>query len=266
VTTDNEGQGPENDLELRARRASSFGAQALAYADHRPDYPAAAVEWILQSCEHPPKHVLDLAAGTGKLTGGLFDFRQRFAPDMRVTAVEPDPAMRAELVQRYPDATAVDGTAERIPLGDAAVDAVLVGQAFHWFDTEPALAEIARVLRPGGALGALWNRDDERVPWVAELGKLTTTGASQRWSAQWRIPERAEFDRAEQAMFEHAHRRTAESLTATIGTHSNFLVVPEEERAAVLDRILAYLRSRPEIGRGEFDFPLRTTTIRARRR
>ena len=108
----------------------------------------------------PGRRVLDLAAGTGKLT------RLLVATGADVVAVEPDPAMRVAL----PDA--LEGSAEAIPLPDASVDAVTVGQAFHWFDAPAALAEIARVLRPGSGLGLVWNERDESVPWVAELGRI----------------------------------------------------------------------------------------------
>ena len=108
----------------------------------------------------PGRRVLDLAAGTGKLT------RLLVATGADVVAVEPDPAMRVAL----PDA--LEGSAEAIPLPDASVDVVTVGQAFHWFDAPAALAEIARVLRPGGGLGLVWNERDESVPWVAELGRI----------------------------------------------------------------------------------------------
>src|SRR5438094_928298 len=141
---------PGNEEALFARRASSFGMHAAAYAEHRPDYPVAGIRWALAGAAHDVDAVLDLAAGTGKLTEGLL------ALGLTVTAVEPDPDMRAELTRRLPGVSALDGTAERIPLPDSSVDAVLVGQAFHWFDVNTALTEIARVLRPGGVLGALW--------------------------------------------------------------------------------------------------------------
>ena len=257
---------------MRARRAASFGARAGEYARHRPDYPAEAIEWILDAGDGvtshtgPVPHVLDLGAGTGLLTAGLLDAGRRLPGGLVVTAVEPDDAMRAELATRFPEVVALRGTAEGIPLGDGDVDAVLVGQAFHWFDADRALAEIARVLRPGGAVGMLWNYEDTGVDWVAELVRLKDTSVSRTWPGQSEPPAHPEFSGFEQAVFDHAHRRTAESLTATIATQSHVLVAPQQERDAVLGRLLAYLLARPETADGEFDVPLRTTTFRARRR
>ena len=135
--------------ESRSRRARSFGSVADLYREARPGYPLAAVEWAL---EHAPgRDVLDLAAGTGKLTEVIA------SAGARVTAVEPLEQMRRELARTVPAATLLSGSAEQIPLADGAVDAVLVGQAFHWFDQPRALDEIARVLRPGGVVGLLWN-------------------------------------------------------------------------------------------------------------
>ncbi|GAB3005878.1 class I SAM-dependent methyltransferase [Amycolatopsis acidiphila] len=246
------------DQELRARRARSFGAHASAYAEHRPDYPLPALRWGLPA---QAGHVLDLAAGTGKLTEGLL------ALGLRVTAVEPDPEMRAELVRRYPELPALDGTAERIPLADGEVDAVLVGQAFHWFDADRALAEIARVTRPGGTVVALWNHDDNSVPWVAEFDELGRTGVSRRWVSQAReLPAHPGFEPFERERFRHAQRRTAQTLVDTIATHSHMLTASAEERAATLGRLYRFLERTPETAQGEFDLPIITTVIRAVRR
>jgi ubiquinone/menaquinone biosynthesis C-methylase UbiE len=126
-------------------QARSFDRVAGAYRRARPSYPAAAVEWALEAA--PGRRVVDLAAGTGKLTEVLV------AAGADVVAVEPLANMRAELERALPSVRALDGSAERIPLPGGSADAVLVGQAFHWFDGPAALAEIARVLVPGGALG-----------------------------------------------------------------------------------------------------------------
>lgn len=251
-----------DDDELIALRASSFGARAQTYARHRPDYPADAVRWALAAAGRPVREVLDLGAGTGKLTGGLL------ALGHHVTAVEPDPGMRAELTRAFPEVNPLPGTAERIPLPDAAVDAVLAGQALHWFDLDAALPEIARVLRPGGVVGGLWNFDDERIGWVAELNEVSRSRASRGvasrgWSPESGPPSHPAFDPFEQAVFPHSQRYTAESLTAAIGTHSHTAVIPAVERAELLERVRAFLKSRPETAHGQFDLPIRTTVIRA---
>jgi SAM-dependent methyltransferase len=184
---------------------------------------------------------------------------------LEVTAVEPDPAMLAELTARFPAVTALRGAAERIPLPEASVDAVLAGQAFHWFDVPRALTEIARVLRPGGVVGALWNRDDKSVEWVAGLAELSHTSASHcALRHHGELPAHPAFGPFERQDFPHVQRRTIGSLTATIATHSHALVVPARERAELLARVRAYLRSRPETANGEFELPIRTTVLRAR--
>ncbi len=139
--------------DARVRRAGSFGAGAAAYERGRPGYPVEALRACLP--EHA-RRVLDLGAGTGKLTRGLLDL------GLDVAAVEPLEEMRALIPSA---AQTLAGSAEALPLPDACVDAVLVGQAFHWFDHDRALAEIARVLSPAGTVGLLWNLLDDAVPW-----------------------------------------------------------------------------------------------------
>jgi SAM-dependent methyltransferase len=247
------------------KRATAFGELAFAYAEHRPDYPIDGIRWALAGAGRAPATVLDLGAGTGKLTGGLL------ALGLEVIAVEPDTGMLGELTRRFPAVPAVAGTAERIPLAGATVDAVLAGQAFHWFRLDPALTEIGRVLRPGGVFAALWNYDDQTVDWVAKLDQLAHTSASHLHSPGTGLfgrgddfPVHQAFSSFERRYFRHTGRHTAESLTATLGTHSHTIVIPPRERAEVLARVRAYLESLPETGGGEFELPMRTTVLRAR--
>jgi ubiquinone/menaquinone biosynthesis C-methylase UbiE len=147
--------------------ARGFQAGASAYEAARPGYPAGALTVLEREAGiGPGSRVCDLAAGTGKLTRRLIEL------GADVVAVEPLPAMRDQLARAVPEVEPVDGTAETIPLPAASVDAVTVAQAFHWFDAPIALDEIARVLRPGGALVLLWNERDERTAWVAEMSRL----------------------------------------------------------------------------------------------
>jgi len=241
-----------------AQRASSFGRRAAEYAEHRPGYPREAIEWGLSGASGTPRRVLDLGAGTGKLTAGLA------ALELDVTAVEPDPEMRAELERIVPSVTSLAGQAERIPLPDTDVDAVFVGQAFHWFDVPAAMPEIARVLRPGGVLVPMWNYEDESVPWVAELGRA---GVSRAWPGGYREPAtHPAFEPFESETFHHVQRRTAESLVETIATHSQMIVADPAEAAESLAEIRRFLAGNPHTASGEFDVPLRTWTFRARRR
>ena len=144
-----------------AGRAGSFGAAAAEYERGRPPYPPEAIDWLLPPS---PRRVVDLGAGTGKLT------RQLHERGLDVVAVEPSAGMREQLARLLPAVPLLDGTAEAIPLADASVDVVLVAQAWHWVDPRRALPEVARVLSPGGRLGLVWNIRDERVDWVKQLG------------------------------------------------------------------------------------------------
>lgn len=252
----------------RLLHASSFGAAAVAYAEHRPDYAHAAVRWALQPAPGP--RVLDLGAGTGKLTATLV------ALGSEVIAVEPDPAMLTELRRSMPAVRALSGSAEAIPLPDASVDAVLAGNALHWFDMAVAGPEMARVLAPGGTLAGLWNVMDDRVDWVAGLERVSGSAAigPRDTLSSWRAATAgshlpgaglaARFGAPEQAEFPHGQRRTADSLVATIATRAGMLVMPDREREATLGRIRAFLASRPETADGEFTLPMLTGVLRIR--
>lgn len=249
--------------------ASSFGAAAAAYAEHRPDYARAAVLWALEAA--PGRRVLDLGAGTGKLTSLLAEL------GVDVVAVEPDAAMLAELRRALPAVRALSGSAESIPLPDAGVDAVLAGNAMHWFDMDVAGAEIARVLAPGGVLAGLWNVVDDRIEWVAGLERVSgpaaigprdTVGSWRAQTAAVHLPRGggpARFGAPEQAEFPHGQRRTAESLLATLATRAGMLVLPEQQRELVLSRIRAFLVRQPETRAGEFTLPMCTGVLRVRR-
>ncbi|GGT04187.1 class I SAM-dependent methyltransferase [Streptomyces chromofuscus] len=255
--------------EERHVHASSFGSAAVSYAAHRPDYARAAVEWALEPAPGP--RVLDLGAGTGKLTATLV------ALGADVIAVEPDPAMLAELRRSLPAVHSLPGSAEAIPLPDASVDAVLAGNAMHWFDMALAGPEIARVLAPDGILAGLWNVLDDRVEWVAGLARVSGSAAvgPRDPPAGWRVETAhahlpktdvpARFGSPEQAEFPHGQRRTADSLAATLATRAGLLVMPEHDKQATLGRIRAFLASRAETAHGEFTLPMLTGVLRVRR-
>jgi SAM-dependent methyltransferase len=254
----------------RLLHGSSFGVAATAYAEHRPDYAQAAVRWALEPAPGP--RVLDLGAGTGKLTTTLVALGVAV-----IAAVEPDPAMLAELRRALPAVRALPGSAEAVPLPDASVDAVVAGNAMHWFDMDVAGPEIARVLVPGGILAGLWNVFDDRVDWVAGLERVSGSAAigPRDTLSSWRaetgeahlpsIGLAAQFGSPEQAEFPHGQRRTADSLAATLATKAGMLVMPEHGQRAALGQIRAFLASRPETARGEFTLPMRTGVLRVRR-
>ncbi|MEV6244310.1 class I SAM-dependent methyltransferase [Lentzea sp. NPDC051838] len=246
-------------MDLHARRADSFGAQARAYAEHRPDYPVAAIRWALEPLGSAERlDVLDLAAGTGKLTAGLV------AEGHRVTAVEPNEQMLSELVRRVHDVRALPGHAEHIPVPDGTVDAVFVGTAFHWFDQSKALPEIARVLRPGGVLAAMWiEQDNSSAEWLAEFEQVSASSVESRRGDPTGVMTHPLFGPVEQKTFPHAYRRESpEALVAATNTYSRMLVIDDEERAAINEKMLAFLRERPETSNGPFDVPLRSEVFR----
>jgi SAM-dependent methyltransferase len=246
---------------INALRASSFGSGAAAYAEHRPGYPGTAIAWALEPIAgraHP--RILDLGAGTGKLTASLPPYAES------VVAVEPNAAMRAELAARLPDVEALAGSAEAIPLPAASVDAITVGQAMHWFDLEAAVPEMARVLRRGGVLCGLWNTMDEDHTWVRDMMRVSQSSVSyERWRPA-AVPEPAPpFPVIERQEFAHTQRRTADTMAETLATHSHLLVLGEAERAEIMTRLADFLATRPETRAGEFELPMVTVAIRARR-
>jgi ubiquinone/menaquinone biosynthesis C-methylase UbiE len=232
----------------RAQRASSFASVADEYERGRPGYPREAIEWLLGA---NPLDVLDLGAGTGKLTSALLDAGHR------VTAVEPLPEMRAILTSTLPRAQALDGTAEQLPLKDASVDAVTVGAAFHWFDERAARAEIRRVLRAPGVLGLLGNGFDISRPWVASVREILGPPAIQR-PGHWPSVEdlREDFVEVEDREFPHEQRIDRASLRDLASSRSSLAIMPAGEREQVLASLDRLWEQEPElVGRTEALLP-----------
>lgn len=241
-------------------RARSFGAVAASYARYRPGYPAAALDWALAPA--PGGAVLDLAAGTGKVTEALLR-----RPGVRVTAVDPDPAMLAQFRIDFPAVDAHEGTAEHIPLPAAAVDAVVVGTAWHWFDRTLAEPEIARVLRPGGVLVVLWNGDDDTVEWVRGYQEaLRREAANPMGTTSSAQPRDPAFGASETRRFANPVPTTIDGFVETISTHSWALMAEPRVREASLARMRAYLSARPETSPGSFTLPMVTDVVRTLRR
>lgn len=207
-------------------RAGSFGAAADVYDRSRPSYPVEAVRFVLPA---DPRRVLDLGAGTGKLTAVLLDL------GLDVVAVEPSEQMRARIPAR---AEVVAGSAESLPLPDGSLDAVLVGHAFHWFDRAAALPELARVLRPGGTLGLLWNNRDESTPWVRAVWDLFAR-EPERVPGQRPFEATGELSAPELAEFAHAQSLDADLLVDLVASRSILITMPEDERVEVLQQVRA---------------------------
>ncbi len=242
----------------KARRASSFARVADEYERGRPGYPRAAIQWLLGA---ETLDVLDLGAGTGKLTGALLDAGHR------VIAVEPLAEMRSILTSTLPAAHALDGTAEQLPLADASVDAVTVGAAFHWFDERAARAEIRRVLRPPGVLGLLGNAFDTSAPWVARVREILGPPAIQR-PGHWPSVEDLGEDYAEidDREFPHEQRIDRASLRDLASSRSSLALMPEAQRQGVLASLDRLWEQEPElIGRTDVVMPWRARVRRCRR-
>jgi SAM-dependent methyltransferase len=222
-----------------AARARSFASEAEAYAYGRPSYPIEAVRWLMPD---DAGTVLDLGAGTGKLTQRLLEL------GLDVVAVEPLEEMRALIPA---PARTLPGTAELIPLADSSVDAVVVGQAFHWFDATRALPEIARVLRPGGTVGLLWNLDDDRVPWVAQLCDLTGSEARVSALTDARPPyaDQPALDAPVHGRFDYEEDYDVDRLVAMIASRSQTILLPPDERDRLLEAVRSLAPPRP------FSFP-----------
>ena len=248
--------------------AASFGRVADDYDLGRPSYPPEALAWLateLRLDGHAT--VLDLAAGTGKLTAGLVPLVGR------VIAVEPIAEMRRVLAARLPQVEAVAGTAEAIPLPDGAVDAVIVGAAFHWFDAEAALREIHRVLRAGGGLGLLWNRPEwEWEAWdpafsdVLEGARAEHGDAPSRYAVgEWRaaLERSLAFGPARKREFRHTHHVSRAEFLARVASWSVFAALPDGDRRDRLRELEAVLDAQ---GVAELDLRYRTDTYRARAR
>lgn len=217
--------------------ARSFGSLADVYDRGRPSYPVEAAIWVTAD---EPLTVLELGAGTGKLT------EQLVALGHDVHATEPDAAMLDVLKARLPDVRTSLTGAEDIPSADSSYDAVVVAQAFHWFDHERALPEIARVLKPSGHLAVMWNDRDERIPWVRKLGRIIGSPPRER-DATDVLAASKHFAEVESGSFKCWQSVDPHSILDLVRSRSDVIALPEEERAAKLAAVSAlYL----DYGRG----------------
>jgi len=214
-------------------------AAADVYERGRPDYPAAAIARIVEAFGlRAGRTVLDLAAGTGKLT------RLLVPSGAKVIAVEPVPEMRAELERRVPGAEVLGGTAEAIPLADDSVDAVTVAQAFHWFDAERALEEIHRVLASGGGVALVWNARDERSPMQAALSEIIDPlqgETPRRRERDWKttLVDSGRFDRCERRLFAYEQVVDEQGLVDRVVSISFVATAPRAVRDDVEARVRA---------------------------
>lgn len=209
-------------------RATSFGAQADNYEAARPDYPFEAVAWMLDRLPEGARRLVDVGAGTGKLTRVVAEAR-----DAEVVAVDPDAVMLAKLRDHVPGVPTFVGTAEALPLPDASVDAVVLGQAWHWVDPVAASAEIGRVMRPGGTLGLIWNARDNRVDWVRRLTAIMNASAAEEMLDAGGPTVAAPFGEPEAERWEWLRPMTREQLHRMAASRSHLITASEAERDSI---------------------------------
>ncbi len=234
--------------------AASFDRAAEVYDASRPGYPAEAIAWI---AEGVAGDVLDLGAGTGKLTASLVE------AGLTVTAVDPSPEMLRVLGERLPGVEARLGTGESLPVADASQDLVVAAQSWHWVDTERAVPEVARVLRPGGRLGLLWNDRDERVDWVRRMGELI--GAGDAYSGDEEEPVVGPpFGELERRDVPWTQRLDLDGLLDLVRSRSYFITKDPDAQAAVIASVRRLHAEHPELaGAATIELPYVTRAYRA---
>lgn len=235
------------------RQARAFGTVANRYDRYRPTYAADAVVWALGE---RPLRVADLGAGTGILSRLL----QQLGHE--VIAVEPDELMRARLTEVSPGITGLAGTAEEIPLPDRAVDAVVAGQAYHWFDIAHAHREIARVLQPAGVFAALWNDADLCAPWMVRFVEIID-GAAAVFGARPAPDFGERFGSVVGAEFQHEVWLTPDDLVALATTRSPYLIATPQRQQDLVDAIRQLTAGSELAGRERFAMPHVTRVHRA---
>ena len=250
-------------MPLDPARATAWSSPEVAavYERGRPRYAEAAVDWLLAPVRtRPGLRVLDLGAGTGKLT------RHFVARGIDTVAVEPLDAMRAVLAEVVPTATVLAGSAEEVPLPDDSVDVVVAGQAFQWFDQEPAVREIARVLRAGGVVGLFWNLRDDRVAWVPALSGIMQDNEDHASGEPPPPPDLGPaLGPAHGELFGHEQELDEPGLLDLVGSRSYVIQMAPAERAEVLDRVAELARTHPELaGQATFWMPYVTRVYRLR--
>jgi ubiquinone/menaquinone biosynthesis C-methylase UbiE len=246
-----------SDVHSKAR--TGFCNAAQTYTRGRPDYPAELLAWLRQVLALGiDKTAIDLGAGTGKFTKLLLQ------TGATAIAVEPVDAMRIEFAAALPEVRAITGTAQTMNLPDAISDAVLCAQAFHWFSTEESLAEIHRVLKPGGKLGLVWNVRDESVDWVAAITSIIApyeADTPRYYKKEWQRPFKGPlFSDLREARFAYEHIGTPQQVVVDRFLSVSFIAaLSETERTKVAQQLAGLIASHPELkGRKTIAFPYET--------
>ncbi|UJP11592.1 class I SAM-dependent methyltransferase [Microbacterium sp. KUDC0406] len=241
-----------------SERATSFGTAASSYEAGRPDYPFEAVAWMLDRLTDGARRIVDVGAGTGKLTRVLTE-----AAEGEVVAVDPDSEMLAALHVQSPQVPTFIGTAESLPLPDASVDAAVMGQAWHWVDPEPASAEIGRVVRPGGVLGLIWNVRDERVDWVRRLTLIMSGSPAEQMIAGDGPTIAPPFTEIESRRWEWTRAMTREQLLHMARSRSYIITASDEKKASIENGMRDLFDELGVEGDRTIDLPYVTAAYRA---
>lgn len=246
---------------MSADRATSFGAEAANYEAGRPEYPFEAVAWMLERMPADSRRIADVGAGTGKLTRVL-----GHAPGAEVVAVDPDAAMLAALRKSVPGVPTFQGSAERMPLPDASIDAAVLGQAWHWVEPTAASAELGRVVRSGGVLGLIWNIRDERTEWVRRLTDVMHSSPAENMvngpeSEGPRIA--APFGQVETQRWEWNRPMTRTQLHQMALSRSYLITAPADERTEITRQMDALFDELGLDGDSTIDLPYVTHVFRA---
>ncbi|CAN5587143.1 hypothetical protein BH10ACT7_BH10ACT7_15310 [soil metagenome] len=237
------------------RLANSFGQAVDQYDAARPSYPEGTAEWLAPI---DAGTVVDLGAGTGKFTRSLV------GAGLTVIAVDPDTAMLQKLVANLPAVRAIPGTAEVIPLPDASVDAIVAAQAWHWVDTARAVREAARVLKPGGTLGLVWNIRDESVEWVHQLSLVMGLSRAEE-TMRTPIVIGTPFGETEQRTTRWTRHFTLDELLALVASRSAVITADEATRQRIFAGVRDLVASHPDLkDRPTIPMPYVTHAFRAR--
>lgn len=205
--------------------STSFGSEAHNYELGRPDYPFEAVAWMLETVPADSRRIADVGAGTGKLTRVLAT-----APDAEVVAIDPDPEMLTTLRASVPGVPTFVGTAEQLPLPDASLDAVVLGQAWHWVDPVRGSEEVGRVLRDGGVLGLIWNIRDDRVDWVRRLTEIMHGSHAEIMLAGGGPVVASPMGALEEQTWEWTRPMTRDLMHRMASSRSYVITAPDEEK------------------------------------
>ncbi|MEU4016456.1 class I SAM-dependent methyltransferase [Microbacterium sp. NPDC028030] len=238
--------------------ATSFGAQAGDYEVGRPEYPFDAVAWMLERMPSDSRRIADVGAGTGKLTRVL-----AAAPEAEVVAIDPDPQMLATLRGAVPGVPTFTGTAESLPLPPASLDAVVLGQAWHWVEPIAGSREVGRVVRSGGVLGLIWNIRDDRIDWVRRLTEIMHGSNAEIMLADGGPEVAAPFGELEERSWEWVRPITRDHLHRMASSRSYVITASDTEKARIrreMDELF------DEIGLdddGTVDLPYVTRAFRA---